>query len=289
MTYRDPGHVHLAWVSTPPVTSRPASAIVGMSSPFLPGTGMTPQGTGRPDRALLGQQRSGSYQVTAVPAPRVTHPAAGPRPAVRAQDTLTRSAACRARPGTSGRMRQASMNRSQIAGRHTGKARSQPHPHHSEEVLRARSLRYCRDACFLAGHLADECRASPGGGHLSHRACLTEPHCRNPPYIDQGGSAAARSAPRAGLEAPLARSRPLSAPSRLLKWLIPAFPSIRRRPEPVESATRCCAKGRRPPSTEPARESPVLAAIGDVQAPVDCQAATKDRGTYGCQPADYAL
>src|SRR5262249_14328168 len=59
-----------AWVSTPPVTGRPASAIVGMSSPFLAGTEMAPRGTGRADRALLGQQRSGSYQVTAVPAPR---------------------------------------------------------------------------------------------------------------------------------------------------------------------------------------------------------------------------
>jgi hypothetical protein len=76
-----------AWVSTPPVTSRPASAIVGMSSPFLAGTGMAPRGTGRTDRELLGQQRWGSYQVTAVPAPRVPHPPAGPRPAVREQDT----------------------------------------------------------------------------------------------------------------------------------------------------------------------------------------------------------
>jgi len=30
-------------------------------------------------------------------------------------------------------------------------------------------------------------------------------------------------------------------------------------------------------------------AMGDVQALVDCQAATADQGTYGCQPVGYAL
>ncbi len=49
-------------------------------------------GPGRTDRALLGQQRSGSYQVTVVPDRRVTRPPVGPRPAIRDQDTLARSA-----------------------------------------------------------------------------------------------------------------------------------------------------------------------------------------------------
>ena len=130
---------------------------------------MAPQGTGRTDRALLGQQRSGSYQVTAVPAPRVPRPPVRPRPAVRAQDTLTRSAACRARPGPGGRTRQASPNRLPIIGRHTATINPQPHPHHSEEVPRARKEGHPRRFTVIHGATGSaldlRSRWSSGRGH----------------------------------------------------------------------------------------------------------------------------
>ena len=48
---------------------------------------MAPPGRDGADRALPGHRRSGSYQVTARPAGRLSRPPAGPGPAVRVQDT----------------------------------------------------------------------------------------------------------------------------------------------------------------------------------------------------------
>jgi hypothetical protein len=67
-------------------------------------------------------------------------------------------------------------------------------------------------------------------------------HCRIEPFLDQERlrcapplSGASRAA--LWLEAPLARARRnYQRRSHLLRWLIPAFLIIRRRPEPVESA-----------------------------------------------------
>jgi hypothetical protein len=107
-----------------------------VSIPCRDWDGTAGHGTG--GQSTSGTTQAGSYRVTAVPAPRVPRSPVRPRPAVRAQDTLTRSAACRARPGPGGRTRQASPNHLQTVGRHTGRSNPQPHPHHSEEVLRAR-------------------------------------------------------------------------------------------------------------------------------------------------------
>jgi hypothetical protein len=83
-------------------------------------------------------------------------------------------------------------------------------------------------------------RRTPVSLSLSHRAALPKSGIHRSRRLR---CAPPQRAPRRALalRPPLARSRPLSAPSPLLKWLIPAFPSIRRRPEPAESATRCCA------------------------------------------------
>lgn len=83
---------------------------------------MAPRSPGRTDRTLLGQQRC-QAPIRSRPsrASRVTRPPVRPRPAVRAQDTLTRSVACRAKPGPGGRTRQASPNRAADHRRHAAR------------------------------------------------------------------------------------------------------------------------------------------------------------------------
>ena len=104
-----------AWVSTPPVTSR-VSAPRSWACRLLPhehgrtGKGMAPPaGTG--GQSTSGTPRSGSYQVTVVPARRVARPPVGPRPTIQAQDTQrTRSADREGQAGAGGRTRPASLS-----------------------------------------------------------------------------------------------------------------------------------------------------------------------------------
>jgi hypothetical protein len=66
--------------------------------------------------------------------------------------------------------------------------------------------------------------------------------CRIEPYLDQGGSAALRRtalpAPRSGLR-PARTGAPTRSSPRPNTPAHPLFPIIRRRPAPVEGASRC--------------------------------------------------
>jgi hypothetical protein len=82
----------------------------------------------------------------------------------------------------------------------------------------------------------------------------------------QGGSAALRRPRRAlALGAPRARARQLDSPSRLIGVAHPRFRLSGVDRNPSTALRVACGDGLRPLPTEPGRESPVLAAVGEAR------------------------
>jgi hypothetical protein len=107
---------------------------------------MAPPGPGRADRALLGQQRSGSYQVTVAPARRAAHPPVGPGGRF-GRKTRSRGQLL-PEPRRARRQDAPSVAEPwpQIAGV-PERSQTRPHPHHFEKVLLPlpdRETRPCR-------------------------------------------------------------------------------------------------------------------------------------------------
>jgi tetratricopeptide (TPR) repeat protein len=84
---------------------------------------------------------------------------------------------------------------------------------------------------------------------------------------NQGGSAALRRtalpAPRSGLGGPARTGAPIRCSEPIVQVAHPRSPSVRRRPEPVESASRRCAMACGHSRLNPAESRRFLAAIGE--------------------------
>ena len=149
------------------------------------------------------------------------------------------------------------------------RGRACPRPNHMMQSLTERiraglilALQRCKQGKTTQAsesHPGRPARRFPGHRRVRNSLRIRCSRLPNLAIADQGGSAALRrGALRAALwlEAPLARARQLDAPSRLTKVAHPRFRIIRRRPEPVESATR---RLRRWPAATPDRTRPRVA------------------------------
>jgi hypothetical protein len=109
--------------------------------------------------------------------------------------------------------------------------------------------------------------SAPSPARTCARPHLRPLHLRPLHLRPQGGSAALRrdGASRAALwlEAPRARARQLGSVSRIARLAHPRLPIFRRRPEPVESASRRCAMACGHPRLNPAESRRIMAPSGE--------------------------